>query len=367
MVETSIQRPGGRSIVPIAGTLGYHPARNQRPSGECRLRAWQVAFPGHTLTPVKQDGNRRMNSDNGPWSIQTPPKLKHALDADPTGAALIKAWMDCVQSGDQATMEWCDRHRYALERGIARLPLSSEMSDYYLRHAFKMEPPKIAPILICAMPKAGSTSFCKLLSRTLQRPTTVGHNINSPVQGLDMHFLHLPLSQGQVIHSHLLPSFDVLALIKSLKITPLIVLRNILDALESRVRHESRSVNRLFFRQPKDMTSIIHNYAYEYILFAHCWLQTSTKFGWPIFYYNDMIEDWHETILDAIHAIGIEVNQKHIEFVVEEYQKYVAPSPHEFRITGQEKKEIPEHLRNFIRDQADKFDNPALKTLLDGV
>lgn len=273
------------------------------------------------------------------------------------------AWAEGIQAGDPTILSWFSQNRHVFERAfINRDRTSLECADY-LKHGFKIDPPASPPVFVCAIPKSGSTSLCRLLAASLGKMSADGHNRNSVVHALDVDFLRYPISAGAVIHSHLPPHADLLALLKALDATPIILMRNILDALESRHRHEQSAPHNEAFGLPTDIDSMVHRHAYDYLSFASQWLQTCAKIGWPILYFEDNVKDWRAAIERAGAIAG--ATPTNVDAIVSAYERQSAEKPSEYRITTGEKHSLPDHLVEFVLDLAAKFNGPDMSHLLE--
>lgn len=290
-------------------------------------------------------------------------RINRIIALDHAKGDVMSAWHEAIQSGEPDALEWIERNPHTFERAFIRHPVTPELCDAFLRHRYRIEPPATKPVLVCAMPKAGSTSFCALLAAVLGRRDAEGHNKNTGSHlGLDIDCLRKPLSAGAVIHSHLAPTPNVLALCKALRITPLIVMRNIFDALESRCRFERTTPVTVTFKTPADMESSVYRFAFDYLSFASQWLQISEMLRWPVFHFEDNVRDWRQTMARACAVIGeAPVN---LDAALAEYGATVETAPASYRISGQPKQALPPHLVDFVLNLSRKFPAPSLDGLL---
>lgn len=277
--------------------------------------------------------------------------------------AIIATWLRAHASQDPHALAWFRGNSHVVERAILGVPVSPEINATYMRQFYGMDVPKVAPILVCAMPKAGSTSISKLLAGTLGRVAVEGHTKNGgQYLGLERDHLRQPISIGAVIHTHLPPTPNVLTLCRVLRIAPIIVLRNVFDALEARARYEKTSTVGQFFDLPTDTDSSIYRFAFEHLAFSNQWLQASRMIGWPVFYFEDNIQDWRGAITRACKAINQELI--HLDAALQKYEAGRSSDPATYRISQQAKNPLPDHLIEFIADLAKKFKEPALERLL---
>ncbi|EDP66957.1 hypothetical protein BAL199_17888 [alpha proteobacterium BAL199] len=100
-------------------------------------------------------------------------------------------------------------------------------------------------ILVAAMPKSASTYLCSLLAKLTGTPMTTPHNRNDPL-GVDFDQLGFirAYARGGVLHSHLGASDRTLSMVNLLGLKPVVLTRNIFDALASYLEHADHRVRR---------------------------------------------------------------------------------------------------------------------------
>lgn len=296
---------------------------------------------------------------------QAPAAVQARIPRDnPDWNDILSMWVEAIQAGQQDVAGWFDRNPHLIERAVIKIPLSPDMQGFVLRNLYRIEPPERKPVLVCAMPKGGSTSFCELLAATIDRPSAEGHTKNTGQHlGLELDYLRRPIADGAVIHSHLPATPNVLALCKALGITPLVVLRNVFDAMESRHRYEATTEVTRVYGMPNDMESAFVRFAYDYLCFASQWLKSCEIIGWPVFYFEDNIRDWRETMVRACKTARVEpIN---LDRAISDYETLKRIVPEQYRISGQAKQKIPDQLVTFVLNLAARFPGPDMSRLLE--
>lgn len=144
--------------------------------------------------------------------------------------------------GDRGASLMPNLHMF--ERNVVRTPPSTPDSRRVaLAHLFDFSDfPRfddvLPRILIAAMPKSASTYLSTLLGQVLGRQTLGLHNRNGPIGvAFDPLVFMRAYGRGGVLHSHLDASIRTLAMVRLLKLRPVVQTRNIFDALASYLDH----------------------------------------------------------------------------------------------------------------------------------
>lgn len=278
--------------------------------------------------------------------------------------AMMATWKEALLSDSEPVRFWLSQNRNTIENLLSVRPIDTDDAAFFRTHLFGIEEPKSHPVFVCALPKSGSTSFSRLLAASLGKSGASAHNRNSPDHALDIDRLRAPITKGNVVHSHLLPSADVLSLLNVLGITPIVLLRNIPDALSSRWRHEQGSTLHNLYALPRDLESAPYQFAYGTLRFASMWLQACERFDWPVFYFEDNVADWSAAITRAAATIGEMVDPENLATVLRSYEHAIVDRPGEFRISTEPKTKLPQHQVDAISALAEKFGGPDLSRLL---
>jgi len=127
------------------------------------------------------------------------------------------------------------------ERSIVkRPPTSREARRTALRHLLNRDD-FVGPggaILVAAMPKSASTFLCTTLARLIGGSMTAPHSGNDPVGvAFDQLYFVRAYAAGGVMHSHLDASARTLAMVRLLDLKPVVLTRNLFDALASYLDH----------------------------------------------------------------------------------------------------------------------------------
>jgi hypothetical protein len=270
----------------------------------------------------------------------------------------MRIWLDCVDGGEHSLRYFLEKNRHVI------LENKSDWRSVFLARHFYIKNPPRKPIFVCAAPKSGSTSFSQLLASMTGRPISDGHNKNSINHTFDARFLTVPTLEGSVIHSHMRPTCDFIAFLMAVNIIPIVLLRNVFDAIQSRNRHDMTSTYSSMFKRKYSLESAVYKYAYEYLSFASDWMVISQKTACPIFYFEDNVRDWPAAMKAACDAVGAPYDDKLASAVMQSYDKVKAQNPRKFRVTSRKAEPFPRHLVDFVLQLASEFEGTDLGRIL---
>lgn len=185
-------------------------------------------------------------------------------------------------------------------------------------------------VLICAQPKSAGLYLTQLLALSLDYSN---HKIGFNKYGGDLYYPQMLSAtfsgQNTISHCHSAPTPSVCQMIKMLRLRPLVLTRNLLDALVSRrdmlIRDEwtkemlsAEAVDRfLSGTNEYQMDVVIDLFASEYINFFMSWVQYGRLFDVPTIFcrYNELITDEWTLVSRVAGELGETVSEKKVRDV----------------------------------------------------
>lgn len=256
---------------------------------------------------------------------------------------VFELWLFCVESGGGILAIYILNNKHLFERIFIRsdeiFKKYGNFRDIFAKYNFGIRVPDRSPILVCGMPKSGSTSLSSLMSSYSARRMADGHNRNGSGHALDIDHLRPLLTTGSVIHCHLRPTVDFICLIKCLGLRPVVILRNIFAAIESRHRHDAGAPLRRMFSSPdelrlqNELEFSVYQHAFEYVTFAQQWLKAAPTLPVRILYFEDNIKNWGTALQRAVTHVQNDYDEARGEQVVRAYEEDRRTNSFTYRIS----------------------------------
>lgn len=172
-------------------------------------------------------------------------------------------------------------------------------------------------LYVLCFPKSGSTFLCTMLEKlTGLRMSVLTQGYQQNEQELDRALMFRMTTEEYVVHQHTRATFPNLHLLQAFDIRPVILVRNLADALISMVDYLAKGAHASTFFGPAyadwprehQIDAAIARYAHWYIEFFASWtrVQRDGALECCFIHYEDMIADKPGTLLRAARFFGLD-------------------------------------------------------------
>lgn len=180
-------------------------------------------------------------------------------------------------------------------------------------------------VLLCAQPKSASLYITQLISSTFNY---TNHQIGFAKKSGDIYYPRMLavkyIDSNSISHSHSAPTPDVIKLIKTLDLKVIVLYRNLLDSLVSRLdmlikdgwaqnflsSNSIKNFQKLDFES--QLTTIIHLYADDYLNFYTSWKDVKAKnILNPLFItYDELIDNEMDMVKKVGNFLGEDFDEE---------------------------------------------------------
>jgi|GEM_PF-7056494 len=241
------------------------------------------------------------------------------------GKALAR-YIEALEQGKQPPITITERLVFYRRLQVDLQALISEIPE---------KPAQPRSIALFCMPKSGSTYLETLLSTYLDltRRESASSNELSGVGFDPSLWLSAMRTNNSVVRSHSVASLRVLALLTYEDVKPVILVRDIFDALESMVDYHEYRVGSLFgtelgyanFSAEQKRQHTILRYAQYYVDFFVTWISAARKLGWLVLDYDTVTKNPAETVHRIVSYTGVApARQQDLSAIIDHFKRGIA-------------------------------------------